>query len=317
MNEFGLIKKYFQQLAIGRQDVLLGIGDDCALLQPPAKQALAVTTDTLLAGVHFSANAAPYDIGYKSLAVNLSDLAAMGAEPAWISLSLTLPKADEAWIAEFCQGFAALATPYGLQLIGGDTSQGPLSISVTVHGFVPVIQALRRDAAKPNDKIYVTGTLGDAGAALAWLKQERSIEVAYRQALLARLHRPMPRIQEGLWLAGLAHAAIDVSDGLAADLGHILAASGVGARLYIDKLPISYALAQAVPQDIAWQLALTAGDDYELCFTMSSNNQSSLAALAIDCTCIGEITLAPGLCLQFSDGTPYDLPKSLGYQHFG
>lgn len=317
MNEFSLIKNYFAKLSPQRQDVTLGIGDDCALLRAPVNQLLAVTTDTLVAGVHFFADAPPYELGYKALAVNLSDLAAMGAEPAWVSLAITLPAVDESWLAQFCAGFAELLKLYQLQLIGGDTTQGPLSITITTHGYVPENQALKRDAAKPGDNIYVTGTLGDAGAGLKILKNELQLAKIYVDYLIERLYKPMPRIREGFALRGIAHAAVDISDGLAADLKHILALSRVGATLYVDCLPLSPALKQAIDKKQAWQLALTAGDDYELCFTVPQAKEATLRQLEITCTRIGVIEQAPGLRLQLSSGKTYDLAQQPGYQHFG
>ncbi len=317
MSEFSLIKNYFAKLSPLRQDVLLGAGDDCALLRSPINQLLAVTTDTLVAGVHFFADMPPYELGYKALAVNLSDLAAMGAEPAWVSLAITLPTIDESWLAQFCAGFAELLKIHQLQLIGGDTTHGPLSITITAHGFIPENQALKRDAARPGDKIYVTGTLGDAGAGLKILKNELQLAETYATDLIDRLYKPMPRIREGFALRGIAHAAIDISDGLAADLQHILALSQVGATLYVDCLPLSPALNQAVDKKQAWQLALTAGDDYELCFTVPQAKEAKLQQLEITYTCIGVIEPSPGLRLQLTTGKTYDLAQQPGYQHFG
>jgi len=314
MNEFELINKYFSPSGSSRKDIFLGIGDDCALLVPPSGQLLAVTTDTLVCGVHFAEQTHPYDIGYKSLAVNLSDLAAMAAEPAWFSLALTLPQVDEMWLEAFCQGFAALQSPFKLGLVGGDTTRGHLSISITAQGFVPADKCLTRAGAKVGDKIWVTGTLGDAGAGLKILQGKLNTAPEYENFLLSRLHRPTPRVGEGLSLRNLAHAAIDISDGLAADLTHVLKSSGVGATIFVDHLPISTALGQTVPLSQAWQLALSAGDDYELCFTLPAAKQ---AKLNFGCTCIGEITAEPGLRLQLSSGETYDGLSRLGYQHFG
>lgn len=316
MYEFNLIKKYFAELSPKRSDVLLSIGDDCALLKPRANEVLAVTMDTLVAGVHFFPDMPAYDLGYKALAVNLSDLAAMGAEPAWATLALTLPKVDDNWLTEFCAGFSALGQQYQLQLVGGDTTQGPLSITVQAHGFVPAQQALRRDSAKPGDKIYVTGSLGDAGAGLLSLKKQLKIKDTLQQQLINRLYKPAPRVKEGMALRGIANAAIDISDGLAADLGHILELSQVGARIYPEQLPLSSSLKQAVDLTKAWELALTAGDDYELCFTVPAKQESKLKELNLACTCIGRIEKIPGLHLQLSSAETYSLPGKLGYQHF-
>jgi len=322
MNEFELIKHYFATFPAQRSDVVLGIGDDAALLQVPHDQCLVVAMDTLVSDVHFLATAAPYDIGYKALAVNLSDLAAMGAMPAWFTLALTLPKVDRDWLDHFQQGLLALSTQYNLQLIGGDTTRGPLTITIQAHGFVPAAQALRRDQAKLGDKIYVTGTLGDAGLALA-LQAGKTLpdnfSAAQKTYLAQRLNQPSARIEFGLALRDIAFCAIDISDGLAADLGHILTVSKVGATVCVDDLPLSAALKQNADESHAIELALTAGDDYELCFTVAPEKEAKLKqALAnISCpyTCIGSIEQQPGLRLLRSNGRIYQLTQS-GYQHF-
>ncbi len=366
MNEFELIHHFFARAKKQRNDVLLGIGDDGALLQVPKGQSLAVTTDTLVAGIHFPDDTSPYDIGYKSLAVNLSDLAAMGAEPSWVTLSLTLPTADENWLKEFSRGFFSLINRYGLQLVGGDTTHGPLSITVQVHGFVPFNKVLRRDQAKPGDLIYVTGTLGDAGAGLQLIrlspgacegarqikksasfflssahtgmcglgflaKQDALAEKRVggegasdlhglsKKHLLQRLNRPIPRIEVGLALRGISHCAIDISDGLAADLSHILQASHVGAKVIVEDLPISLALNKNLSKPEVWSLALNAGDDYELCFTIPPRQEAKLkkALASIKCsyTQIGTIEKKRGLRLQYRDGRDCDIATK-GYQHF-
>ncbi|MDT8310247.1 MAG: thiamine-phosphate kinase, partial [Methylophaga sp.] len=270
--EFSLIKAYFSALTSHREDVVLGIGDDCALLQPPAGQLLATSVDTLVSGVHFFADVDAYRLGHKALAVNLSDLAAMGANPAWFTLALTLPEANSDWLKAFSAGMAYLAKQHDLQLVGGDTTRGPLAITLQVTGFVEADKAFRRDAAKVGDKIYVSGTLGDGGAGLL-LKQGKliteNLSEQDQQFLLERLELPTPRNGLASRLSGEIHAAIDISDGLLADLQHILTASQVGAVIHTDALPLSAAL-QKLPAALAQKLALTAGDDYELCFTVSS-----------------------------------------------
>ena len=318
MNEFQLIQHFFSHTKTERADVILGIGDDAALLQPPSGQSLAVSSDTLIAGVHFFEKEDPYDIGYKSLAVNLSDLAAMGAEPAWLMLSLTLPVADENWLQGFCRGLFELVDEYQLQLVGGDVTKGKLSITLQVMGFVPAALALRRSGAKPGDKIYVTGHLGDAGLALHLLKHHKDTR-EISKAILRKLKHPIPRINVGLALRGIASSAIDISDGLFADLSHIVTASGVGAFIDVDNLPLSPALKQLSVKD-AYNLALSAGDDYELCFTLSPEDElrmlTNLNVLLIDtCTCIGTITSHAGLRLQQRDGSIFTLEKT-GFQHF-
>ncbi len=313
ITEFDLIDHYFAKRAGQRADVILGIGDDCALLKAPTDQILAVSTDTLVAGVHFPLNTSPKALGHKSLAVSLSDLAAMGAEPAWVLLSLTLLQADDVWLTAFADGFFALLEYYSMQLIGGNTTQGPLSITTQVFGFLPPGKALRRDGAKPGDFIYVTGNLGDAGLALRWLKQESPF-ASIRQ----RLDEPTPRVKEGIALREIASSAIDISDGLAADLGHILDRSQVGARVYVERLPLSSALKQ-LPLAEAWRLATTAGDDYELCFTVppSSRTQleSTFARLGFHYYCIGTIEKEPGLRLVYDDDKPFKIDIK-GYEHF-
>jgi len=320
-SEFSLIDRYFAARGLRRPDVALGIGDDCALLIPPAGQHLVVTMDTLVAGVHFFANADPEGLAHKALAVNLSDLAAMGATPAWATLALTLPKADEDWLERFCQGLFALADRYGVQLVGGDTTHGPVTtLTIQAHGFVPPGLALRRNGAKPGDTVYVTGTPGDAGLALAAALGKAAVAPEYRGYVQERLDRPEPRLAQGVALRGIASAAVDISDGLAQDLGHILERSRVGARLDVDRLPLSPALIASLDPEAAIVTALTSGDDYELCFTVPPERAAQLKNVAggweCRCTRIGVITAEPGLQLVRADGSAFPLERS-GYDHFG
>ena len=328
--EFDLIQRFFTEQTVRRSDVILGIGDDAALLSPPAGASLVVSTDTLIAGVHFPVDTDAYAVGYKTLAVNLSDMAAMGAEPAWISLAISLPEKDDVWLAAFSRGLFTLATESGVQLIGGDTTRGPLCMSVQIMGFVPEGQALRRSGAQVGDGVFVTGTIGDAGLGLLFkqglkqgLKQELQEalqadigDLSHR--LIQRLEYPTPRVAAGLALRGLATSAIDVSDGLAADLGHVLAASAVGANIEIDRLPLSDAFRTvATPDD--WQRAVSAGDDYELCFTAPMAQEATILERlrAVDCPCvrIGEITIQPGL--RWYDAGHNEQPIShAGFDHF-
>lgn len=312
MHEFDIINQFFAAPTLHRAEVRCGIGDDAAIVTIPPNQELIITTDTLVSGIHFSSSTPPFDIGYKSLAVNLSDLAAMGATPAWITLALTLNRAEESWLKEFSRGLLTLANRYTIQLIGGDLTQGPLSITITAFGFAPTHQALRRSAAKPDDLIYVTGTLGDAGFALKEFNQANDY-------FITRLNRPEPCIEIGESLRNLAHAAIDISDGLAADLGHILEQSKVGAIVYVDKLPLSTTLLAHTSHKEAIHLALTAGDDYELCFTVPKSQKTLLEkkfmAQTRPVTCIGHITSQPGLSLCYQDGRKYH-GTTAGYQHF-
>jgi thiamine-monophosphate kinase len=266
-SEFDLIRRHFTRPAA---QAVLGIGDDCALLKVAADCELAISTDMLVSGVHFFADARADWLGHKALAVNLSDLAAMGATPRWAMLALALPAGDEDWLTQFSSGFFALAQQYGVELVGGDTTRGPLNICITVGGEVPPGRALRRDAAKRGDDIWVTGTLGDAALALALLTGEADIAEEDAAQLLQRLHRPTPRIEAGLALREHAHAAIDVSDGLAADLGHILESSHCGASIHLQQIPLSPQFTRNVAKSrakLAAQWKLGGGDDYELCFT--------------------------------------------------
>lgn len=320
ISEFDLIQRFFNREKNVRQDVILGIGDDAALLQVPSGQQLVVSTDTLVAGRHFPEDTLPADIGFKALAVNLSDLAAMGAEPAWVLLALTLPMSNENWLNAFSQGFFSLIKRFQLQLVGGDITCGPLTITVQVLGFVPTGKALRRCTAMPGDRIYVTGTLGDAGLALEYLQKKlvSALTQDYIQQIMHRLNRPEPRIELSLALRGLATSAIDISDGLAADLGHILLASQVGATIRAIDLPLSASL-QRLPCEQAWRLALTAGDDYELCFTIPESSEKTLQQHLIDIdipyTCVGIIKKTPGLSILREDSSEIVLEK-IGFQHF-
>lgn len=318
LGEFELIQDYFSSLNGPRDDVVLGVGDDCALVRVPEGRQLALTMDTLVAGVHFFPDVDPEALGHKVLAVNLSDLAAMGATPAWVTLALTLPQADAHWLAAFTQGFATLAKRFQVQLIGGDTTRGPLSITVQAHGWLPAGQALRRAGAQPGDLVYVTGTLGDAGLAL----QRRSQGVTWQTvepALRARLERPEPRVDAGLALREIASAAIDISDGLLADLGHVLQASGCGAQLWLDRIPMSEPVRKAVESETGWQLPLTAGDDYELCFTLPPARRQTVVGISdrlkLPITQIGQIEADLGLRCVLRDGRLWQ-SEHTGYQHF-
>lgn len=314
MGEFELIDAFFRRDDAG-EGVRLGIGDDAALLQLPPEQELAVTTDTLVAGRHFPESAAAHDIGWKSLAVNLSDLAAMGAQARWVTLALTLPAADADFLREFARGFFALAARERVALVGGDTTRGPLAITVTALGTVPAGAALRRSGAQAGDDLYVSGAIGDAGLGLRlelgqW---QDELPAAARAEALRRLHRPEPRLALGLALRGVASACLDVSDGLAQDLGHLLRASGAGAELELDHLPRSAALA-AIDPAFADILALTSGDDYELLFTAPVAARATIDAMAERCTRIGRITAGSGLRL-LRGGAPVELPLA-GFTHF-
>jgi thiamine-monophosphate kinase len=325
LSEFSLIDRYFARRAPTRRDVVLGIGDDAAVLEVPPGMQLVTATDTLVADVHFPLGTAPAAIGHKSLAVNLSDLAAMGAQPAWATLVLSLPEADADWLEAFSQGFFALCERYGVELVGGDTTRGPLAVTVQAMGLIPPHRMLRRGGARVADRIFVTGTLGDAGLGLRLLQAGDGLASSEAQELLRRLEYPEPRIASGIALRDIASAAIDVSDGLIADLGHILDQSGVGAELCIDRVPTSGAF-QHICQHLgigpgtagAVQAALSGGDDYELCFTVPPYRVQQLEARADlfqSCTQIGVIQEQPGLRCVWGDGREFR-PEIPGYQHF-
>lgn len=318
MNEFELIRRYFTRQPVARADVALGIGDDAALLQPPPGRQLAVTTDLLVSGVHFLPDADPVALGHKALAVNLSDLAAMGAEPAWFLLNLALPAPAEPWLAGFCEGLFALARRYDVQLVGGDTSRAPqVVIAIEAHGFVPPGQGLTRAGAKPGDRIFVTGCLGDAGLALRHRQGRLKLPAAELPSCVERMDRPQPQVEAGLALRGIASSAIDISDGLVADLGHILERSHVGARLDLGKLPLS-AVYRAHLAEAGWDVALANGDDYELCFTAPPGNMAALEKIKTrfpGIAEIGSIESGSGLRILDAAGKPY-LLKTTGHDHF-
>ena len=310
--EFDLIARIRARVAT-RADVVLGIGDDAALLAPPPGRQLVVTADTLNDGVHFPRGTSPADVGWKALAVNLSDLASMGAEPAWCTLSLSLPQSDPAWIEGFLDGFLDLAGQHGIALVGGDTTRGPLSIAVTAMGLVEPGRALRRDGARVGDEVWVTGTLGDAAGGLALLDREPV------PALRARLDRPTPRVAAGRALAGIATACVDVSDGLLADLGHVCARSHVAAHIDVDALPASAALREAFGEADRIALQASGGDDYELCFTAPADAGADIGAvsaqLGLRFTRIGRIVAGEGVHPVDAKSQPWSSPRR-GYDHF-
>lgn len=319
MGEFDLIQRYFSRHQQG-QNVALSVGDDCAVLDVPAGQQIALSTDTLVLGTHFLPNISPADLAYKAAAVNLSDLAAMGANPMWISLALTLPEIQPAWLAEFSESLFAILDRYHVSLIGGDTTQGHLSLTLTVQGLLPHQQGLFRHQAQAGDWIFVSGNLGDSAAGLKLLLENRKTQTESDRYLLQRHLRPTPRIELGLALRPFSRCAIDISDGLLADLGHILARSHVGAEIHLDQLPLSRQLIENVGETEAEILALTGGEDYELCFTVSDDKRSEMEAIlrsqGIKATCIGRI-LPPtsGLILR-RNGEIVPPPARSGFDHF-
>lgn len=318
LSEFDLIKRYFAQHTVSDPRIALGIGDDCALLNPSPGMQLAISTDMLVSGRHFFPDADPFMLGHKCLAVNLSDLAAMGAAPVAFTLALSLPDANPDWLEKFSHGLLALADLHQCSLIGGDTTKGPLNICITVFGELPPGSALRRDAAQVGDDIWVSGTLGDARLALAAYWKELKLGGANHQAAAQRMHQPTPRIALGMALRGIANAALDISDGLSGDLGHILERSDVGASLHIDSLPAGPVLSQ---QTLAQRRAFTlaGGDDYELCFTAPPAQRAAVVAAGLASntavTRIGRIEREQGLRLLDDFGQPVALQLS-SFDHF-
>ncbi|TMP82045.1 thiamine-phosphate kinase [Pseudoalteromonas phenolica] len=319
MKEFELINRFFTGRGITRRDVDLGIGDDCALVTIPEGCQLAVTTDTLVEGVHFFSDISPKALGHRILAVNLSDLAAMGAEPAWISIGLTLPNVDETWLEQFTEGMHDIAEYYNVQLIGGDTTQGPLTITVCAKGIVPKGKALTRSGAKVGDWLYVTGDLGDAALAIEARKQGWELNAEDRSYVQKKFDYPAPQVAAGQVLRGLANSAIDISDGLLADLNHILTHSGVGATIHADKVPVSNALKNLPDEEVRLMLAMAYGDDYQLLFTVPDSNrvavEKRLAEYGVTPTCIGQINANAGdVSLLYKD-KPWPFPAT-GFEHF-
>ena len=315
-SEFDLIQQYFSRPA---PDAILGVGDDCALLQVAAGMQLAVSTDTLVAETHFFPDADPVLLGWKSLAVNLSDLAAMGATPRWMTLAITLPEVDEAWLAAYADGLYRCATQYQINLVGGDTTRGALSMTLTVMGEVPAGAALRRDGARPGDTVWVSGSLGDAAFALAAIQGKLNLGDADAATLSARLHAPEPRVALGQALLLVANSAIDISDGLLADLGHILQRSQVGAVLDYISLPVSEIVHDLAAHPAFDRCVLAGGDDYELCFTAPADKHTAIMAigekLGLRLTAIGQITAQTGLRLLDAEAQPVLLDFA-GYDHF-
>ena len=314
LSEFHLIESYFEQRPLGREDVVLGIGDDAALLRVPEGVQLVSAVDTLIEGIHFPSETSPAAIGHKALAVNLSDLAAMGAEPAWATLSLSLPQPDDIFLKGFSEGLFALAEQFNVELVGGDTVRGPLVITVQLNGFVPEDGALTRAGARPGDRLYVSGTLGDAAVGLELL-QSGITDSEEAQWLRARLDCPAPRIALGVALRGLASSCIDISDGLCADVRHIMERSHVGAEVDSSLLPLSSQLLSVKDASEARRLALQGGDDYELCFSVPEEREPELmrlaASLGVPITHIGEVTNEVGVLRV--DG---EVVQGRGYDHF-
>ncbi len=316
-SEFDLIRRHFTR-PVTHSD--LGVGDDAALLRPRAGMQLAISTDMLVAGTHFFADADPHALGWKALAVNVSDLAAMGAEPRWALLALALPAADEGWVGAFAGGFFDCAARYGVDLVGGDTTRGPLTLGVTIAGEVPTGQAITRAGAHAEDDVWVSGQPGLAALGLAQLRGEAALASGLRARCLDALHWPQPRVELGLALRGLASAMLDVSDGLLGDLGHILERAGTGAIVELDALPLALPLAACADEALVRRCVLAGGDDYELLFTAAPAHRPAIEAigarLALPLTRIGAMTAAAGeILLRAGDGD-LSRPMFSGYDHF-
>ena len=319
--EFDLIAKHFTRATPG---AVLGVGDDCALLAPTPGMQLAVSSDMLLEGRHFSPQDSPAGIGHKSLAVNLSDLAAMGAQPRWATLSIALPEANDAWLTAFARGFFRMADQHGIELVGGDTTRGALTISIAVIGEIPPGQALRRDGAQAGDEVWVSGVLGSAAMSLAYRQGRLFMEQIDAARVLPALYLPTPRVELGIALRGIAHSAIDISDGLLGDLGHILqrsqvGAQSIGARLEFASLPTLPVVQAYLHEAVARDCVLAGGDDYELCFTAPASKYNAVLAAAANAgvavTRIGHITAESGLTVIDTDGQPLSIEHT-GYDHF-
>lgn len=314
--EFDLIARHFTRDTPG---AVLGVGDDCALLAPTPGMQLAVTSDMLLEGRHFSPQDSPAGLGHKALAVNLSDLAAMGATPRWATLAIALPEADDGWLAAFARGFFRVADQHGIELVGGDTTRGTLAISITAIGELPPGQALRRDGAQVGDDIWVSGTIGSAALALAYRQGRLFMEQIDAAKVLPALYLPTPRVALGIALRGVASSAIDISDGLAADLGHVLQRSAVGAVLEFAALPTLPAAQAYLHEAVARDCVLAGGDDYELCFTAPAHRRNAVLAAAtgaaVAVTRVGRIVADRGLVVVDADGHPLVLTRT-GHDHF-
>ena len=318
MEEFRLIDRFFRRDSKS-SGIVVGIGDDGAVVNSGSNEQMVLVTDTLVAGVHFPEKTTPEDVGYKLLAVNLSDLAAMGAKPTWFLLNLVMPEADERWLQGFSTGLFSLADEYGLELIGGDTSRGPLCVSATVGGCVKSGTALKRNGALAGDELWVSGTLGDAAIGLDLVGNAISANADDMAFLVGRLNRPKPRIELGLSLGPIATAGIDISDGLLADLSHVLKESGaLGAIVDVSCLPLSPQAIGVCGESVARQKALNGGDDYEICFTASPTQRSQIEQLRDNCkvklTCIGSVRAVAGIALTGTDNPDLAGIKS-GYRH--
>jgi thiamine-monophosphate kinase len=317
LSEFDIIRRYFTRPT---SQTVLGVGDDCALIRVTEGEDLAVSTDMLIAGRHFHRDADPAKLGHKALAVNLSDMAAMGATPRWATLAIALPEANEVWLEAFAGGFLQLAERHAVDLVGGDTTRGPLTLCVQIMGEVPRGMALRRDGAKPGDEIWVSGQLGDAALILAHLDHSIVLDPHEVAMYAPRLHEPTPRLALGRALLGVAHSCVDVSDGLAADLGHILERSQVAAVVQLGRVPRSRLVERKLPATVALRAMLAGGDDYELCFTAAPERHAEVIEigkrLGVAVTSVGRIEEGAGLTVLDESGEPTDIGVA-GWDHFG
>ncbi len=319
-SEFDLIREYFTQPT---QQTNLSIGDDAALISVGSGMELAISADMLVAGTHFFHDADAYKLGWKSLAVNVSDMAAMGANPKWATLAIALPHLDKDWLAAFSHGFFACAKVFNIDLIGGDTTRGPLTVSIQIMGEVPKGKAIKRSGAKPGDDIWVSGTLGDAALGLAHLQGKMQDKLAlddgYIEYCLHALHAPNPRVELGMALRNIATSAIDISDGLLSDLGHILKSSSLGAQLHLSQLPTSAFISQHLHEKHIQQYVIAGGDDYELCFTAPPSAQEKINNLSqqlnLKLTNIGSISSTPELLVYDASQKSMSFNKT-GYDHF-
>jgi len=314
--EFDLIAKYFTRPTYQAE---LGVGDDAALIRPASGMSLAISSDMLVVDTHFFADVTPYKLGWKTLAVNISDMAAMGAQPRWATLSISLPHADESWIAEFSRGFFTCADAFNTELIGGDTTRGPLTLGVTIMGEIPYGKALKRSAAKVGDQIWVSGPLGEAALALAAIQGRIKLTEKELDTCRQSLEQPQPRVALGLELRDIATSAIDISDGLLADLGHILETSGVGADIRFNLIPRSEIVNHHLHENLIQAMILAGGDDYELCFTAPANRHDAISSLgeqlALPLACIGTITSDLSLLVRDANEELLNINET-GFDHF-
>lgn len=319
LTEFSLIKKYFSDIHYSDKIVALGVGDDCAAFDIPSNQQLLVSVDTLVEGVHFPVGADAENLALRALLVNLSDIAAMGAKPCAFTLSLSLPKIEEQWLGAFAQGLKKLAKEYGLSLVGGDTTRGPLSISIQIFGVARREQLLKRSNAQCGDNIVVTGYLGDAAAAIPFLNSDSNTLTTQQQHFLQRYYQPDVRVEFAQAIAPIANSAIDISDGFAADLGHILQASNCGAVVYCQQLPASAPLGESLSATERLAHMLSGGDDYELCFTVAEARWQEIVNIAeghqVPIACVGVVNATSDCVFLDQAGVKLN-PEILGFQHF-